>query len=202
MTTRARSVRTAPRPSRPARYRFTVAQYERMGETGILGQDEHVELIKGEVIRMPPMGRAHRVRVNRITRLFGRTVGDRAIMQVQSSLALGDEHEPEPDVALLRWRDDFYETAGPDAGDVLLVVEVSDTSLAYDLETKVPFYAQHLIPEVWDWDLPNHQVHVFRNPADGSYRERFIAHPGDALEVAALPGVRIAVSDVLGPVPR
>lgn len=126
---------------------FTVAEYHRMAEAGILGEDDRVELIEGEIVGMTPISSRHAGQVNRLVRLFTQRLGGRAILSVQNPIRLGEHSEPQPDVALLRPRPDFYATAHPGSEDVLLVIEVADlsacdaqagTSAAYDREVKPP----------------------------------------------------------------
>jgi Uma2 family endonuclease len=135
------------------RHRFSVDEYHRMAESGILAPTQRVELIEGEIVDMTPIGRRHVACVARLSHVFIRGVGDRAVVLVQSPLRLVDHSEPEPDLVVLRPRADFY--AGKDAGpqDVLLVIEVADISEHYDRHVKVPLDARHGIPEVWLVDL-------------------------------------------------
>ena len=139
--------------------RFTVDEYFAMVEAGILKKEDKVELIDGVIVAMAPMGRNHRSTTNRYTRLFGESIRRRAIVQIQSSIVLDDRTMPEPDLALLREQADFYRSddAGPE--DVLLLIEVSDGSVDYDLNEKLPRYAQAGIPEVWITVLPPSRGH-------------------------------------------
>ncbi|MFM8805701.1 MAG: Uma2 family endonuclease, partial [Planctomycetia bacterium] len=133
----------------PSRHLISVDAFHRMGETGILGPEDRVELIEGEIIDMSPIGALHAAIVDVLARHFGRRAGDSVFIRCQNPLRLDDISEPEPDISILRPRPDFYTTSHPGPADVLLVIEVADTSLAYDLGTKVPLYARHGIPEVW-----------------------------------------------------
>ena len=130
------------------RHRLTVQQYHHMGEAGILRQDARVELIQGELIDMTPIGSKHAGKVNRLQALLARALQDRAIITVRNPLILGTESEPQPDVMVLRSREDYYESSHPRPQDVLLLIEVADTSDRYDREVKLPLYARHGIPEV------------------------------------------------------
>jgi Uma2 family endonuclease len=143
------------------RWHFTVADYHRMGETGILGAGDRVELIEGEIVAMPPIGSPHGGRVNRLNRLLSAALGDRAVLSPQNPIVLGEHSEPEPDLAVLRPRADFYTESHPQAADALLLIEVADSSIAYDLQVKVPLYARHGIPEVWVVDIPDRRVFRF-----------------------------------------
>jgi Uma2 family endonuclease len=181
----------------PTRRQFTVAEYYRMGKAGILTEDDHVELIEGQVIEMPPIGGPHASCVNRSNRCLDRAVGDAAIESVQNPLNLGERSEPVPDLMLLRPRADFY-VVHPTARHVLLLIEVSDTTLAYDLRSKLPLYARHGVPEVWIVDLNRAIILVHREPTPTGYRVTETRRRGDRLVVAALPDLEIAVEDILG----
>ncbi|MFM8436105.1 MAG: Uma2 family endonuclease, partial [Planctomycetia bacterium] len=133
----------------PSRHLITVDAFHRMGETGILGPADRVELIDGEIIDMSPIGALHAAIVDLLARHFARRAGESVFIRCQNPLRLDDVSEPEPDLVILRPRADFYATAHPGPADALLVIEVTDTSLAYDLGVKVPLYARHGIPEVW-----------------------------------------------------
>ena len=168
---------------------FTVDEYYRMAKAGILRPDERVELIEGEIMAMAPMGSPHAAGVDRTNRLFSLSVGERAIVRVQSAVRLSERAEPEPDLALLRPRPDFYAARHPGPDDVLLIVEVSDTTLAYDLQVKVPMYAAAGIPEVWVVDLPHACLHVSREPVGGEYRDVAVLGRDDAVTLLALPDI-------------
>ena len=148
----------------PARRLISVDAFHRMGETGILGPADRVELIDGEIIDMSPIGALHAAIVDLLARHFARSAGETAFIRCQNPLRLDDVSEPEPDIAILRPRADFYTTGHPGPADVLLVIEVADTSLAYDLGVKVPLYARHGIPEVWVIDASTRRTQVFREP--------------------------------------
>jgi Uma2 family endonuclease len=164
----------------PCRHRISVNAFHRMGEAGILGPADRVELIDGEIIDMSPIGVLHAAIVDALVRHFGRHACQAVVIRCQNPLRLDDISEPEPDIAILRPRADLYTTAHPGPADVLLVIEVADTSLAYDLGTKVPLYARHGVPEVWVIDAATRRTRVFRQPAVG--RE---AGPADGSGYAA-----------------
>jgi Uma2 family endonuclease len=151
----------------PSRHLISVDAFHRMGETGILGPADRVELIEGDIIDMSPIGVLHAAIVARLASYFSQRLGGAAVVWCQNPLRLDDISEPEPDIAVLRPRADFYTTAHPAPADVLLVIEVADTSLAYDLGTKVPLYARHGIPEVWVIDAATRRTRVFLQPAGG-----------------------------------
>jgi Uma2 family endonuclease len=157
---------TIPLPA-PSRHLISVDAFHRMGAAGILGPGDRVELIDGEIIDTSPIGVLHAALVARLASWFSQTLGRAAVVWCQNPLRLDDLSEPEPDIAILRPRADFYTTAHPGPADVLLVIEVSDTSLAYDLGRKVPLYARHGIPEVWVIDAATRRTRLFRDPAGG-----------------------------------
>lgn len=180
------------------RRRFTVEDYYRMAEAGILTEDDRVELLDGEVVEMTPIGSRHAACVDRLTRLLASAVGDRAIVRVQNPIRLGRHSEPQPDLALLRPRPDFYAQAHPGPEDVLLVVEVADTSVESDRGVKVPLYARAGISAAWLVDLAGERVVVHTAPAPEGYRTVHEARPGGRLRLDGLPGLDLAVADVLG----
>ena len=180
------------------RHRITVDEYYRMAEVGLLAENARVELIEGEIIDMAPIGSRHAAAVRRLTELLQRAAGDRATVSVQAPVRLNRASEPQPDVAVLKRRNDFYAERHPAPGDVLLIIEVSDTTLRYDLEVKVPLYARHGVPEVWVVDLKGGRLHFFRSPEEGKYKQVSSSADPRVREVAELPGVRIDLSGVAG----
>jgi Uma2 family endonuclease len=174
----------------PSRHRISADAFHRMGEAGILGPADRVELIAGEIIDMSPIGVMHAAIVDVLSRHFGRWARESLFVRCQNPLRLDDLSEPEPDLTILRPRADCYTMAHPAAADVLLVIEVADRSLAYDLGTKVPLYARHGIPEVWVIDAATRRTRVFRWPAGSgeaslpsasSYIEEASVEPGESL---------------------
>lgn len=186
--------------AQPMRHRFTADEYERMGAAGLFGEDDRVELIEGEIVEMTPIGSRHAACVDRLTRLFATAVAERAIVRVQNPIRLGVRSEPQPDLALLSPRDDFYARSHPSPAEVLLVVEVSDTTAAWDRDVKAALYATAGIPETWVVDLIESGVHVFTGPSPEGYTDVHPASPGDTITTAALGGLAVAVADILGPV--
>jgi len=180
------------------RHRLTVAQYHRMGETGVLPPDARVELIEGEVVDMAPIGTRHGGTVKWLNRTLSEAVGQRAIVAVQDPLRLGDRSEPQPDLMLLKPRADSYRAAHPTAADVLLLIEVSDTTARYDREIKLVLYARHGVAEVWIVDLDHGQLSVHRHPADGGYGESSATAQPGVLTALALPGVAIDLTRLFG----
>jgi len=194
---RERSKRSAMTVQVPKRL-FTVDEYYRMAEAGLFSEDDRLELIEGEVVEMSPIGSRHAACVDRLNRLFSTQVGGRAIVRVQSPIRLGRYSEPQPDLALLQPRDDFYAQAHPEPEDVLLVVEVAGTSAAYDREVKIPLYARSGIPEVWLVDLEAGQVEIYRKPSPNGYQEKGLMMPGRHLAPLAFPTWELAVETIVG----
>lgn len=153
------------------RHRLTVAEYHRMAETGIFSPDARVELIEGEVIDMPPIGSPHAGTVGFLGKRLEYAAGNLSLVFVQNPIFLDMNNEPQPDLMLLRPRPDFYRSSHPTPADVFLIVEVADTSLAYDTQIKLPLYARYGIPEVWLADLSNRRFLVHRTPAAAGFQE-------------------------------
>jgi len=179
------------------RHRLTVDEYMRMGEAGVLPPDARVELINGEVVDMATMRSRHASAVSRLISLLTRAAGERATVWCQSPLVLGERSMPEPDLMLLKPRADFYRDAHPTAADVLLLIEVSDTTTSYDRRIKLPLYARHGIVEVWIVDLDDGLLRVCRRPqADGYADVATTASPG-VTPLTALPELAVDLSGVL-----
>ena len=177
---------------------FTVEEYHRMMEAGILSEDDRVELIDGEIVEMSPMGSRHAACVNRLNALFSARVAQAALVWVQSPIDLLGRSEPQPDLALLRPRADFYAGRHPEPGDVLLAIEVSDTSLEYDRNVKVPLYARAALPEVWQMCLREEIVVIYRSPSAGAYRDVRRVGRGEQLSPQALPDIELSTDSLLG----
>ncbi len=177
---------------------FTVEEYHRMVEAGVLDEGNKVELIEGEVYPMAAMGSRHAACIDRLNKLLSARVGDAVIVRVQCPIELDDFSEPEPDVSLLKFREDFYESGHPKPSDVLLAVEVSDASLDRDKQIKLPAFARCGVPEAWIVDLNANTVEVHSNPSDGEYRNTIRARRGESFESKCFPGIRLAASDILG----
>ena len=179
-------------------HRYTVGDYYRMVEAGILNENSRVELIEGEVVDMPPIGSWHSGLTARIQNSLSRAVGQKAIVWTQNPIRLDDFSELQPDVALLRPRPDFYTGAHPTPCDVLLLVEVADSTLKYDREIKIPLYARHGIPEVWLVDVAGRELVVHRQPRQAAYAE--IERPAgrEPFFLAALPDIRVDLAGLFG----
>lgn len=179
------------------KHRLTIDAYYRMGQAGVFAPDARVELIEGEVVNMPPIGSAHAGTVNTLNWLLTSALGERTVVAVQNPVRLGDDSELEPDVAVLRPRPDRYRDSHPSPADVLLIVEIADTSLQFDRSTKIPLYARHGIPEAWLVDLVNRLVSIYREPKDGIYRNVQTTGTPGTVELSQLPGVTIDLSGLL-----
>ncbi|MEB3179886.1 MAG: Uma2 family endonuclease [Nostocaceae cyanobacterium] len=180
------------------RRKFTVEQYHKMVDSGILKEDDRVELIRGEIIEMSPIGTKHAACVNRLNNLLYRKLGDRIILGVQNPVILSDTSEPQPDVTLLKHRDDFYESAHPQPQDIYLLIEVADTTVKYDKEVKIPLYTEHGIMEVWLVDINEESVEVYREPATDGYQNvrKFVG--GESLSIGVFSDVNISVKEIFG----
>ena len=181
------------------RYRFTVDQYHQMGEAGIFDPDCRVELIDGEIFEMSPIGPWHSGVVNRLNHRFVTGLRDRAVVHVQNPTVVDRRSEPQPDLMLLKPREDFYGTAHPTPDDALLVVEVAETSLRHDRGRKLSLYARTGVLEVWIVNRKADAVEVFRNPSREGYREQISRGRGEDVAPAAFPDLRLSVDDILGP---
>jgi len=181
------------------RRRFTLDEYHRMGETGILGEDDRVELIEGEIIEMTPIGSRHAAIVARIQHLFSIRLGDRAVVWSQNPLLLvPQQSEPEPDVMLLAARPDFYASGLPEPPDVRLLVEVADSSLPYDRRTKLPLYARAGVAETWLVDLEVSRLEIHRGPSSVAYRDVRVPEAEEPFAPAAFPDLVLRRRDLLG----
>jgi len=179
------------------RWLLTVQDYHAMAEAGILGEDDRVELIEGELITMSPIGVRHMACVNILTKLFVKQFDGEAIVSVQNPLRLSEYSEPEPDIALFKYRDDFYREERPTSEDVLLCVEVSHSTLGYDRGVKRPLYARAGIREYWLINLNEELIELFRQPESGEYQVKFRRYAGESISVEAFPDVKFQVSQLL-----
>lgn len=180
------------------RHRLSVGDYHCMGEAGIFGVGARVELMHGEIIDMAPIGSQHAGTVTRLGQLFFSAVRGNAIVYIQNPIVLDMYSEPEPDLALLKPREDFYAASHPGPEDVLLIVEVSDSSVRYDREVKIPLYGRTGIPESWILDLGSKQVEVYRQPGERGYQELLTPPAGERVCPVMLPAVSLPI-DVLWP---
>jgi Uma2 family endonuclease len=182
----------------PRKRPITVEEYHRMADAGILGPEERIELLDGEIIQMSPINPPHNSTVARVSRWFDRRVGDRAIVFTQGSFGLSGFSEPEPDILLARYRDDFYRTAHPRPEDVLLIIEVADTSLRYDRDDKLPRYAAAGIPEAWIADVKRNRLTVYRDPTPDGYRQVLTLTRRATISPLAFPDLELRWEDIFG----
>lgn len=178
--------------------RFSVSEYHRMIEAGILGEDDGVELVEGVIVEMAAMGSRHAACVRRLEALLNQLSAQSVTISTQCPIRLSDDSEPEPDIALLRPREDFYAREHPGPGDVLLAIGVSDTSSEYGTAVKLPLYARAGIPETWLINLTTETIEVHSQPVSGEYRRTLRAKRGETLKSEAVSGLEIAATDVLG----
>ncbi len=178
------------------RHQFTVSDFARMVQTGILAAEERVELIDGEVREMSPIGSVHAAIVNRLNALLMSKLSGRAIVSVQNPVILNDFTEPQPDLVVLRLREDYYKDELPGPGDVLLIIEVSDKTLEYDRDEKLPRYARMSIPEVWLVDANSRQITQYANPSAAEYRQIASFGPGKEVRSIAIESLSVSTNDV------
>jgi hypothetical protein len=180
----------------PSRTRISVERFQRMIDRGVLTKDDRVELIQGEMIDMPPIGSRHAFSVTELGMRLTRAVSEGLRVAIQCPLVLATDSQPEPDLMLLREKVGNYAEALPAPQDVLLLVEVADTSLDYDRVTKLPLYAQHGIAEVWIVNLRERQIEVYQQPGTKGYVSRHDRKPGERLAPSAAPAAVLSVTDL------
>ncbi len=182
------------------RHPVTLDEYDRMVEAGVFAPEVDVELIRGEIVDMPPTGPEHEAMVARLDRLFNRLVVDRALVWPQgNSIGLPQsKSRPQPDVTLLRWRDDYYANRRPRPEDVILVVEVSDSTLKFDRKDKLQLYAEAGIQEYWVVNLVESVIELYAEPFEGKYRNVRSVHRNETLQLPGALNAEIAASDILG----
>ena len=183
----------------PQRHRITVHDYHRMGEIGVFAPDARVELIEGEINDMAPIGNDHQSMVDQLNRALVMAVGDSAIVRTQGSIRLSQWSEPEPDVVLLKPRADFYRGEFALGTDTLLVIEVSDTTLKYDRDIKVPLYARHGVPEAWVVDVNGNALLVYGDLRDGKYERHVALERPASVAVTHLSSVTLDVAALFAP---
>ncbi len=176
---------------------FTVDEYEQMIRAGVFAEDDRLELIEGEIVEMSPIGSAHMALVNRLNHLLVQRVGALAQVSVQNPIRL-PRSEPQPDLALLRPRPDYYANALPQPADVLLLIEVAETTAGFDRAVKLPLYASQGIAEVWLIDVQERVVEVYRGAAPGRYRESYTFGGAETITPQSLPDVGLRVDEILG----
>jgi Uma2 family endonuclease len=178
----------------PLKKLFTVSEYHSMAETVILSEDSRFELIEGEIYRMAPIGSRHAGCVNRLNYLLK---GVEAILAPQNPAYMNEHSEPQPDIALLRWRDDFYARSHPSPEDILLLIEVADTSIGFDRRKKIPLYARSGVPDFWLVDLIKSTIEIYREPSTSGFRDIRKLRMGDRISPLAFPDLELNVGDIL-----
>ncbi len=185
-------------PSTLPHRKFTVDEYHYFIEQGVFKPEERIELWEGEFIEMSPIGKKHASSVDYLVEWLIENSARRYIARSQSPIVLDDFSEPQPDVCLLRRRDDFYRRENAAAKDVLLAMEVADTTVKYDRDIKFPRYAENGIPEAWLIDLENNRVEIHTEPGANGYRLIRVLHRGDVAESTVFEDLKIPVDDILG----
>ena len=181
-----------------ARRPFTAAEYHRLIEAGILTEDDRVELLDGEIIQMAPIGPRHAACVNRLTDLLSNKVRKIAMVSVQNPIQLSEYSEPQPDIALVKRRPDFYAQAHPAPADVLVAIEVADTTVEGDRQVKIPAYARAGIAEAWLVDLASDRIEIHTQPAGGIYQEVRFFLRGQRVASRSIPQLKLKADDILG----
>ncbi|MFL6282535.1 MAG: Uma2 family endonuclease [Pyrinomonadaceae bacterium] len=179
-------------------HRFTVEEYGRMGEASVFSPDVRVELIEGEIVEMSPIGDRHAACVGWLTQTITLLLQRTYLVWAQNPVQLDNYSEPEPDILVLRPRDDFYRNGKPHPEDVLLLIEVSDSTLGFDRKRKVPLYARAGIPEVWIVNLNEERVEMFAEPSGGAYQTSAAFSRGEEVQSRSLAALRLGVSEIFG----
>lgn len=177
---------------------ITVDEYERMGLAGIFHPDDRLELLEGAIYEMSPIGSPHAACVDFFTVTLPQLAQRRFIVRVQNPIRLNDFSEPQPDIALLKWREDFYRHAHPTPADVLLVIEVADSTLESDRSYKMPLYAQAGIPEMWLVNLPEEKIELYAEPDNGIYQVMKEFKRGQQAQAQTIADLSVLVTDVIG----
>lgn len=176
--------------------RITCEKYHALIRSGAFTEDDHLELINGYLVQKMSIGSNHAGVVKVLNFLLGKRLGDRAIVAVQDPITINEYSEPEPDIVVAKFREDFYRRGHPTPSDILLVIEVADTSLSYDLNAKVPLYAAAGIGETWLVDLAGRHLTVFSHPDGAAYSQARVCQAGDAVTVPGFPDVTLQVSEL------
>ena len=183
----------------PTRRLFTVEEYYRMADAGILTEDDRVELLDGEIVEMTPISARHASCVDRLNRLFSQRLASRAVVRVQNPVRLDDRTEPQPDICIARSLADGYARSHPRPGEIHLVIEVADTSVMQDRNVKITRYARSQVPEAWLVDLLSDRIEVYREPTKGRYAAPEILERGGSLSALGFPELVLDVGEILGP---
>jgi Uma2 family endonuclease len=180
------------------RKRFTTHEYEQIIAAGVIGEDDRVELLEGEIVEMSPIGPSHSSCVVRLTRLLYKLDMPDVLIRVQDPVHIGEYSKPQPDISIVQQRDDLYSQGHPEPEDILLLIEVAESSLTYDRQLKLPIYARAGIPEVWLVALLPQTVERFRAPAEGGYGEVTLFRRGETVSALNLPHLSLSVDSILG----
>lgn len=181
-----------------ARKLFTTTEYHQMITAGVFDEDDRLELIEGEIVEMSPIGPRHVASVNRLTEVLGEHIRGLAILSVQNPIQLSDFSEPQPDLTLLKRRSDFYALALPTVADVLVAIEVADTTVEKDRGAKIPSYARAGVAESWLVDLFNDRIEIYSRPASGVYQEIRVVLRGQPVVSTAIPQLQLNANEILG----
>jgi Uma2 family endonuclease len=181
-----------------AKHWITADEYERMGQAGIFRPDARLELLEGAIYEMSPIGSRHAACVKFLSNLLNRQFGAKLIVSAQDPIRLDDFSEPQPDIALLRWRDDFYRHAHPQPADVLLVIEVADTTLESDRRYKIPLYAKSGISEAWLINLLEEKIELYAEPSNGAYQLTREFKRDEEAQAHSIEDLRVSVAAVIG----
>ncbi len=180
----------------PQIHLWSIADYHQMIEARVLDEDDRVELLEGKIVCMSPQRPFHAASVQRSSRLLFKLLSDRAEIRIQLPVTLGNDSEPEPDVAVVRFDINEYSFRHPEASDIYLLIEVADWTISKDRKQKARIYGKNQVLEYWILDIQKRQVYVFRQPVDGSYREELILSSGDSFAMQAFPDVAIALESL------
>jgi Uma2 family endonuclease len=170
-------------------HKFTTQQYHLMHEAGVFEQGDRLELINGEIKKMSPIGRKHATCVARLTKRLELKLGDCSIIWSQNPIRLADSSEPQPDLAILKPREDFYEEGLPEPSDILLIIEVADSTISYDCEIKAPLYALAGIREMWLFDVNKKVIEGYSHASASGYKQINRYEQNDTLSILAFPDV-------------
>ncbi|TYQ28959.1 Uma2 family endonuclease [Pseudanabaena sp. UWO311] len=172
---------------------WSCADYHQMIEAGVLDEDDRVELLEGKIVCMSPQRPFHAASVQLSSRLLFKLLGARAEIRIQLPVTLGNDSEPEPDIAVVRFENHEYSFRHPEVSDIYLLIEVADWTISKDRKQKARIYGKHQVLEYWILDLQKRQVYIFRQPEDGSYREELILNSDATATMQAFPDVAIAL---------
>ncbi|HEX3245017.1 MAG TPA: Uma2 family endonuclease [Chloroflexota bacterium] len=181
----------------PRRRRFSTAEYHRLSHAGVLDEDDRVELIRGEIFQMPPIGSRHAACVEQVCESMRASIDKSLMVRSQQPLQLSDDSEPEPDIALVRRRSDFYAAAHPQANEVVLLIEVAESSSHFDRDEKMPLYAENGIPECWLIDLNRDRIEVYTEPVRDQYLQVRVFTPGEVIPCPFVQQTSLAVHELL-----